>query len=196
MSRYRLFKLIGFLSLLFLIAFAFGNVGYLQILLPMVHESKSEDLCNSAVNGIKLCTPFRKVVVTSGEAVVLSFSLLNTSERELQMNKNDGTNYSFRVAGESGRVLPIKREQDLKKNSGRSGDELKKRISSSFVSRRAESLASNQTLKENIVLSDIYDLTAPGKYHVELKRKTIDPNGGAFIEISLETITIEVVAST
>ena len=51
-------------------------------------------------------------------------------------------------------------------------------------------MAPDEILREKIVLSDLYDLTTPGKYYLSVRRKLINPNGEGFVVATLEKIEI------
>lgn len=191
MKKYKVLMLIGILSFVILASLAFVNVSYLQVLLTN-DKDNSPKLCSPVTNGLKFCTNSQKITVNSDDAVVLNFSLINASEQEILVKTNrDLTKYNLKVTDENGEISLTKLEKKIR-NNAMSSDDQKDFINSLTTSHRSEILKPNQILNEKIVLSDIYDFTNPGKYYVEVARKTINPNGDGFIEISLEKIEIEV----
>lgn len=191
MNKYKTLVLVGVLSFVILSSSAYVNVGYLQVLLTD-DKANSEKLCSPVTSGLKFCSSSQKIAINSGDAIVLNFSLANTSEQEIQVKTNrDLTKYNLKATDENGETLATKLEKKMR-NSVMSSDDQKEFINSLITNHRSEILKPNQILNEKIVLSDIYDFTNVGKYYVEIARKTMNPTGEGFIELQLGKIEIEV----
>lgn len=103
-----------------------------------------------------------KTEVKSGSAVAVHATVTNTSDVPIAL---DGTGCVAVVRGADGNLSP---ETDLgRKLKGKQ----RERISPGFGgSRVGEALEPGKSISEECIVSDLYDMTHPGQYSIQLER--------------------------
>jgi len=190
MNKYRVSIAVSILSIIILFFIAFVNTGYLQIL-QKNDKTQSGELCNFITDGLRFCIDRQKTVVVLRGLVILNFSFTNISNQEVEVSKYDGGNYIFKVTDEKGNLVLTKLEQKMKRGL-MTYDDQRELVHSMIRNHRSISIQPNEVYNEKIYLSNIYNFANIGKYHVEVTRRTMNPNGEGFIETSLGKIEIEV----
>ncbi len=191
MNRYKVFGCISVVLIVTILSFAFARDGRSQRTVFDQSGAADLELCDTSIEGIKFCTSRSKISVKAGQSIVLDFSLSNSNDREVWINRDQDTSYNFVVTRGGDEGLPTKREQKLK-NPAISDLEKLEIISSGWISRRPEDTKLINNLEEKIVVSDIFDFFTVGIYTVTVSRTTRNPNGEGFVKLRLENIRIEV----
>ena len=171
--------------------FAFANIGALQTLLAD-NRAYSKGPCSPITDGLIFCANTKKVSVSSGGEVSLSFVLRNIGNQDVLVETTTGlSKYKLSVVDENGIPLLTKREKKIQFHTMSEADE-KEFASSLFISHRSETLEPGKSISEPIILSNIYDFFDAGKYYLEISRKTITAEGKKRDYLKIEKIEIEI----
>lgn len=184
-------------ALLAFILFCFGyaNIGALQTLLPDNKLAK-EAICSSIVDGLIFCADTREINIGSGEEVSLNFFIRNFSSKDILVDTSSGlSKYNIAITDGNGSKVRTKVETKRLANTEMSENDRKEFVSSIWINHHSEILEPDNCLEEKLTLSRTYDFSIPGRYFVEISRKTKnprDPQGNGFIELPLPKIEIVV----
>lgn len=185
------FIAVSSIPLFILFTFAFTKIARVQVERPGDYEVQNRsELCAPVESGLKFCTSSPKQSVIVGERIRLTFLLSNLTEREILVNTNLDTSYSFVLTTDTGAALATRLEKKLKDGT-LSESQMKDIIASTWISRRPDDIKLTGTRTEEIILSDIYEIE-PGQYTVQAFRTTKNPNGEGWIKLALDRIEITV----
>jgi hypothetical protein len=121
--------------------------------------------------------------VTSGDKIVLRITLTNTSEKDLGFRQRARADeaewdYSIEVRDEKG-------DAASQTNFGRNRLKMM-----TMFSARVKTVNPGQSLKEEVTLSKLFDLTIPGRYTVQVSRHAQDSDSGQLVKSSTATIIV------
>ena len=175
-----------------LLSLAYTETGSLQRGRFLGGDDREKEVCRS-FNGLEFCAKFGEISANSGEPIVMDFALKNISEEGILVKTNrDLSRFKVRVFDHYGNLVLSKIDKKQGRNASLSDDDMRELVTSMARSHRSELLEPGQTIDEKLVISDLYNLSNAGTYHIEVARHTHDPKGDGFIEISLEKIRIKV----
>lgn len=126
-------------------------------------------------------------VIKAGNGVWIEVTITNTSNRELLVQeRNPATDYEIDVRDDRGAAVP---ETDH-------GPKLREAPMIPMNSRNLGiHLQPNESTKENITLTDLYDLSHPGKYTMQVQRVLPKELGPGYVKSNVITITLALQAS-
>ena len=121
-------------------------------------------------------------VVKATHPVIVDVTVTNTSNRRLLIQeRNPATDYEFDVRDERGNAVP---ETDL-------GRKLKEPPTIPMNSRNfGVYLRPNESTKETIALSDLYDLSHPGQYTIQVSRAVSNKPKDGVVKSNTITVTV------
>ncbi len=129
---------------------------------------------------IAISTP--QSALKAGSEVRIEVTLTNTSNRRvLIQERNPATDYEIDVRDQRGTAVP---ETDL-------GRKLKEPPVIPMNSRNFEMyLRPNESAKENIALSDLYDMSHPGQYTIQVSRAVSNKPKDGVVKSNTITVTV------
>lgn len=136
--------------------------------------------CQQRPLSIAISTPQSALKV--GSEVRIEVTLTNTSNRRvLIQERNPATDYQIDVRDERGTAVP---ETDF-------GRKLKEPPVIPMNSRNfGMYLRPNESTKENIALSDLYDLSHPGQYTIQVSRAVSNKPKDGVVKSNTITVTV------
>lgn len=153
--------------------------------------------CGDIVSGLRFCAESTRLKIIQGDSIILKLLIVNESDEEILVTTNrDFSKYSVIVRRVGGAVLRSKVEMIKERPASTiSYEDTIELFNSSVRRHRSETLGPKNVLKEQLVLSKIYDFDEPGRYSVEVKRITMSTDGeNRLLEIPLKPIEIEVLS--
>jgi hypothetical protein len=124
-------------------------------------------------------TPLQ-ATVRSGSEVRVEITLRNVSDQQIEVLKSEG-DYSVAVRGRQGKMA---RDTQLGR---RLKDPSTVRVSSSPL----YPLKPQESLKDEISVSKLYEMSSPGKYTISVTRPIPEELGGGIVKSNTTTITVE-----
>lgn len=121
-----------------------------------------------------------KATVMQGADARVEVTLRNISDRQIAMSKSDGSAYLVEVRDGQGRVA---RDTDL-------GRKLKDPGTVVVSSAPILPLKPGESLKDEIVVSKLYEMSGPGQYTVSVARPVPGELGTGLVHSNTITITI------
>lgn len=153
---------------------------------------QDENNCSVEKEGFKICVASRYIDTKLNQDVKIQVLLLNLSEKKSLSGYPPI--YEYKAVNESGESLVTifdKKAEKLGYLTDREDKTGWKRKLLGGSSRRVF-IDPQDSQKDEVNLSSIYDFTTPSKYIVSIKRKLPSKNGNGFIELVIDKIEIEV----
>ncbi len=148
--------------------------------------------CINDKQGLSMCIENPTIKIGVGQRAKLFLTLKNSGSVDRDVESTSGASkYRISILDSKGGTIETKMATKLKAHTMNDEDE-KRWASSLWVNRHGGSFPPGSTLSEELDLSDIYDLTEPGKYTVKISRSWISVDGNAYF---LELPTVVVVVS-
>lgn len=123
--------------------------------------------------------------VASGDKIVLRITLTNTSEKDigfLQRARADEAEWDYSID-----IRNEKSDAVSQTNYGRNRLQI-----ITMFSGRVKTANPGQSLKEEVTLSKLFDLTIPGRYTVQVSRHEHDRESGQLVKSNAATIIVTV----
>lgn len=171
------------------VIFSFGYVNSVNV---QALFSEGKPACSNIVDGQQLCAETQKLAVRTGEIISLNLMIRNVGKKDVNVDTTSGASkFVLVMFDENGTQLPTARETKIKYHL-MTAEEEREFNNSVFVSHRSRILEPNDTFQERLTLGDIYDLSRPGTYFLEISRATMTAKGKAGERLFLPKVEIKV----